>query len=194
MSPEAAGLIRLTDEVHRGVAVQAELPVLMTQQATHYASHAGFALDAIAADNLGGMMLHGEHTMNILVGRSGELYGDYDGSGGPVNPGDDVGLLPYVQLLEAAASGAAEAELERGGSGELARSIADRAGALVDQLLDARETIRQVLLADSIADIRQLGLDGELQAARALREQVDQLAAEARDISLTFSFRIGPLQ
>jgi serine/threonine-protein kinase len=192
ISAETAALVRLADEVHRDAAIQTELPDLMERQAEHYFSHAGFALDAFAADNFNGMKQHSEHTMNILEGREGELYGDYDGSGRPDNPGDDVGLLPYVRLLQAGASGAAAAEADRGGSGEVAQSIADRAGALIGQLLDARDTVRQILLADSIADIRSFGLDADLRAAQALREQVDQLAGESRSVNLAFSLQVAP--
>jgi hypothetical protein len=63
---------------------------------------------------------------------------------------------------------------------------------LIGQLLDARDTVRQILLADSIADIRSFGLDADLRAAQALREQVDQLAGESRSVNLAFSLQIAP--
>ena len=191
ISPEAADLFGLADEVNRGEQIQAGLLGLMQRQVGHFFSHAGFALDAFAGENLSLGKTHSEHTLNILDGSGGEFYGDYDGNGRADNPGDNVGLLPYLRLLEATARGAAAAELERGGTGELGQSIADRAAALADQLLDARDTLRQILLADTTADIRQFGLDTQLQAARELRGQIDQLAADAGGLDLTIQLQIA---
>jgi hypothetical protein len=189
--PETATLIRLADDVNRGEQIQAELLGLLQRQVGHFFSHAGFALDAFAGENLSLGKTHSEHTLNILDGSEGEFYGDYDGNGRADNPGDNVGLLPYLLLLEATARGAAAAELERGGTGELGQSIADRAATLADQLLDARDTLRQILLADTTADIRQFGLDTQLQAARDLRDQIDQLAADANSLDLTLQLQIA---
>ena len=191
ISPETAALIRLADDVNRGKQIQAELLGLLERQVGFFFSHAGFALDAFAGDDLNLGKSHSEHSLNILDGREGELYDDYDGNGRADNPGDDVGLLPYIRLLEAAARGAAAAELERGGTGELGQSIADRAATLTDQLLDARDTLRQILLADATAEIRQSGLDTQLEAARELRVQIDQLAADARGLDLTLQLQIA---
>jgi len=63
--------------------------------------------------------------------------------------------------------------------------------ALADLLLDARDTLRQILLADTTADIRQFGLDSQLQAARALREPIDQLAADAGGLDLTLQLQVA---
>jgi len=191
IATETADLIRLADDVNRGNQIQAELLGLLEKQLGHFFSHAGFALDAFASDNLSLGKTHSEHTLNILDGREGEFYDDYDGNGRADNPGDDVGLLPYLRLLEATARGAAAAELERGGSGETGQSIADSAAALADQLLDARDTLRQILLADTTADIRQFGFDTQLQAARELRDQIDRLAADARGLDLTLQLQIA---
>jgi len=174
----------LADDVNRGEQIQAGLLGLMQRQVGHFFSHAGFALDAFAGENLSLGKTHSEHTLNILDGREGEFYDDYDGNGRADNPGDDVGLLPYLRLLETTALGSAAAELERGGTGELGQAIADRAAALADLLLDARDTLHQILLADTTADIRQFGLETQLQAARELRDQIDQLAADAGGMDL----------
>jgi len=81
--------------------------------------------------------------------------------------------------------------MERGGTGELGQTIADRAAALADQLLDARDTLRQILLADTAADIRQFGLETQLLAARELRGQIDQLAADAGGLDLTLQLQVA---
>jgi serine/threonine-protein kinase len=189
---ETASLVRLADEVHRDMTVQAELPGLLERQFGHFFSHAGYALEAFAVDNLIGGKTHSEHCLNILEGKEGELFGDYDGNNRADNPGDDVGAIPYLRLLEAAANGSAAADEARGGSGEEGRAIAARAADLAGQLLDVRDTLRQILLADSVADIRSFGLDAQLQQARALQDQIAQLAADARGLDLVLPILVGP--
>ncbi len=55
--------------------------------------HAGLAS---GANNIGGVHLHAEHTINIIEG----TMVDYDGNGGPQNPGTGKGLYVYVDTLD----------------------------------------------------------------------------------------------
>ncbi len=58
------------------------------------AQHAGFAA---ASSNIGGMHAHSEHTINILNG--GAV--DYDGNGRGENPGRGVGVVRFLDLIDA---------------------------------------------------------------------------------------------
>ena len=190
--PDTPSYVRLADDVNRGRPIQVELLSLMKKQIGHFFSHSGFALDAIGSNNLPAVKLHSEHTLNIIDGREGNLFADWDNNGRAENPGDDVGLLPYVRLLEAAAAGSAVAAEQRGGSGELGRTLAARAAEIAIQLANATETARKILLADSTSDIRSFGLDSELQVARGLKDQLAQLAAEAQNLDLVFLIQLTP--
>lgn len=191
LDPALVAQARLASEVNPGTPVLSQLPELLRLQSVHFASHAGLALQAIADQNLAGARQHSEHTINIIEGREGQFFGDYDGDDQPVNPGDQVGLLPYLYLLEAAAQGASQSAQERGLSGEAASEVAQQAAELATAIAQARETARQIALADSVAAIQDLRLDAELLAARQLQEQIEQLAAEAASLDLSFALTLS---
>lgn len=192
VDPALVAQARLASEVNSRSPVLSQLPELLRLQSVHFASHAGLALQAIADQDLAGARQHSEHTVNIIEGREGQFFGDYDGDDQPVNPGDQVGLLPYLHLLEAAALGANQSALERGLGGEAAAELAREAAELVAAIEQARETARQIALADSVAAIQDLRLDAELLAARQLQEQIEQLAAEAANLELSFVLTLSP--
>jgi hypothetical protein len=130
--------------------------------------------------------------LNILEGKTGESYADWNNNGRPENPGDDVGLLPYVRLLEAAGAGAAISEEQRGGTGEKGRSLAALAAEIADQLLNARETVRRIVLTDTVDEIRSSRLDTELAAALGVKGLIDQALAQAADMQLAFAIELLP--
>ena len=79
----------------------------LVQSAVIEAETAGFHAGlAAGARNAGGMHLHAEHTINILEG----TQTDYDGSGRAENPGRKVGVLRFLDLIEAQLDGVATAE------------------------------------------------------------------------------------
>lgn len=70
------------------------------KQANSFTDHTDFCLNDILSNNsLNGAKNHAEHTINIASGVGSPDYFDWDNDGRPENPGDDVGLLPYVRLL-----------------------------------------------------------------------------------------------
>ena len=72
----------------------------MLTQANSFTDHTRFSLtDLLTNGSLGGGKLHAEHTINIASGTASDDFFDWDGNGQPENPGDDVGLLPYVRLF-----------------------------------------------------------------------------------------------
>jgi len=192
VSPDIEGFVRLAKEVRSDRRIPTDLVDLFSRQAGTFLSHAGLALGAIGSDNLPDTKTHGEHSLNIIEGEAGEFYDDWNSNGRPENPGDDVGLLPYIRLLEAAGTGTAISEQQRGGSGEPGRSLAALAAEIADQLLKARETVRRTVLADTIDEIRSSGLDTELAALLSVKDLIDQAAAQAADLQLAFAIELFP--
>lgn len=191
VAEQMSSLVRFAAQVHEGDPLTANLPDYLLDQSNHFSSHAGFALEALEAGNLAGVRTHTEHVINILDGREGELYGDWNDDDFTENPGDELGLLPMLELLERAAAGAAEFDRERGGTGEPAASISQRAADLADQMSAVRETARQVALADAVSAIQDFGLDEDLRAGRSLKERIDDLAEDARAVDLVFIFEVS---
>jgi tRNA A-37 threonylcarbamoyl transferase component Bud32 len=192
LPPQSVDLVQLADEVQRGAPILANLTGWLTLQITHFDTHSAFAMDGIARNDLPYIKQHTEHSLNILEGMEGELYGDWDGNERAENPGDDVGLLPYVRLLLLAAEGSSRAEIQRGGSGEFAAGIANRSSEIVQQLLGLRETVKQILLVDTMTDIPALGLDDQLEVGRGVKGLIDQLAADSAPLDLAIVIEVFP--
>jgi hypothetical protein len=190
---EVVGFVRLASEVRADRRIPTDLVDLFSRQAGHFSSHAGLALAAIGSNNFNDTLLHGEHSLNIIEGQSGEFFEDWNGNGRAENPGDNVGLIPYVRLLEAAGSGAAISEQQRGGSGEIGLALSLQSGEIAAQLLQVRETLRQIVQVDSLADIPALGLDAELAAALEVKSLIDQAAAQAAALPLSIAIEVFPV-
>ncbi len=190
--PDIEGFVRLAKEVRSDRRIPTDLVDLFSRQADHFLSHAGLALGAIGSNNLPDTKTHGEHSLNIIEGEAGEFFDDWNSNGRPENPADDVGLLPYVRLLEAAGTGAAISEEQRGRSGEPGRALAANATEIVSVLLEAREILRQIVQVDTSADIPSFGLDAELAALLSVRTLIDQASAQAGGLQLAFAIELFP--
>ncbi len=188
--PNTVQLVRLADQEKGGDAVLQNLRDWLPRQVDHFITHSGFALDGIQREDLPYVKTHSEHTLNIVEGRTGELYQDWDGNGRAQNPGDDVGVVPYLALLRAASDGGSRDEILRGGSGQAGNAIADRADEIGDVIADIRETVRQILLVDTIGDISAFGLDSDLAIQRDVKALIDQLVADSLAVDLAFTFDI----
>lgn len=66
--------------------------------------HAELMQQEIELNNHGEVRRHAEHVVNILEGAGGEHFGDLDGDGLAQNPGDDIGVLSYLESLKAPVS------------------------------------------------------------------------------------------
>jgi len=188
--PNTMQLVQLADQEKGGDAVLQNLQSWLPRQVDHFVTHSGFALDGIQREDLPYAKTHSEHTLNIVEGRTGELYQDWDGNGSAQNPGDDVGVVPYLALLRAASMGGSRAEILRGGSGQAGSEIADRADEIGDLIFDIRETVRQILLVDTIGDISAFGLDSDLVIQREVKALVDQLVEDSLAVDLAFAFDV----
>jgi len=188
--PNAVQLVQLANQEKGGDAVLQNLRSWLPRQVDHFITHSGFALDGIQRDDLPYVKTHSEHTLNIVEGRTGELYQDWDGNGSAQNPGDDVGIVPYLALLRAASVGGSRAEILRGGSGQAGNNIANRADEIGNVLADIRETVRQILLVDTIGDISAFGLDSDLAIQRDVKGLIDQLVKDSLAVDLAFAFDV----
>ena len=190
LDPITAQLIQLADEETGRYPLLANLRYWLPLQVDHFVTHSGFALDGVQRSDFSYVRTHLEHSLNIIEGRSGELYGDWDGNGRAENPGDNVGIVVYLALLRAASEGGSQAEIQRGGSGEAGVEIADRASEIGDLLFDIRETVRQILLADAVGDISAFGYDSDLEIQRQVKALIDELVKEAEAVDLAFAIDI----
>ena len=188
--PATTQLVQLADRVKGGNLVRQNLDSWLLTQTGHFYQHSGLALAQIENESLSGVRTHLEHSLNIIDGETGELFGDWDGDNNTVNPGDAVGVIPYLNLLKAAAEGGARAEVLRGGSGDSATTIATRADEIGNLFINVRETIRQTALVDAVGDISTIGLDSDLANQREVKTLIDQLVADAQSIDLNFAFDI----
>jgi serine/threonine protein kinase len=190
VSPELVRSIRLLLEVSGGAEMKQALLTGLTMQAGHYNSHLGYTIEALNSGNLDGSKTHSEHTINIVAGREGSEYGDWNDNGRPENPGDAVGLRPYLQILEEAASGAAlDPDAAEG-----TQAAADAVKASVDTLLKkSNEAVRlaeQVATADSIDLVR--GVAVQLDGVR-VQTAFATLTQQAEALSLAISVEVVPV-
>lgn len=182
--------VRLADEEKGGDPILANLRSWLPVQVDHFITHSGFALDGIQRSDLPYVKAHSEHSLNIVEGKTGELYRDWDGNGRAENPGDNVGVAPYLGLLRAASEGGSQSEIWRGGSGEAGLVISQSASEIEDLLRDIRETVRQILLVDVVSDISAFGLDTDLELQRELKTRIAQLITDAEAVDLAFAIDI----
>ena len=194
LNPETISMLRLADEVKRGDPVIQNLSQWLPSQVSHFITHSGFSLDGVARGDLNYVKTHSEHSLNIIEGRDGEYYDDWDGNQRAENPGDDVGLFPYIMLLGISAEGGAKAEILRGGSGEAGNAIAERSDEIGELLFSIRETMRQILLVDTVADIQSFGLDSDLEIQREAIDLVKQLVTDSDQVDLAFAIEIFPVR
>jgi serine/threonine protein kinase len=127
--------------------------------------HAGLAQ---RSSTIGGMHLHNEHTVNILLG----TQDDYDGDGSGQNPGFGVGLPRLIDLIEAqldtvanapAATRRLQANLEN------IRVCLENARLFADQIVELE---KEMLAATDITAVSQPALDST-RIATALINGVD---------------------
>jgi tRNA A-37 threonylcarbamoyl transferase component Bud32 len=192
-APAAPGDVRyrgsLPDETRAELAVlldvvgAGELPNLveegLSRQVVHFTSHQGYVLDSINQSNLPAAKQHAEHVINISEGRSGPDYGDWNGDGRVENPGDDVGLIPYLALLRSLVAGSPDPPPD------LLASV----DSLIEDAGRARDLATRIAASDAIEEVQPLS--SEL-ASYQLSERVDQLLAHAADLDLAITVPFEP--
>lgn len=189
VSTDLVKSIRLLLEISGGTELKPALLAGLASQAEHYNSHVGFAIDALNSGDLAKAKTHSEHSINIVVGQESPDYSDWNENGRIENPGDAVGLRPYLQILKEAAAGAAmDPDAPEGAQG-----TADTIGASVDTLLKTvNEAVRlggQVATADTIDLVRDVA--AQLEGARA-ETAFTTLTEQAQTLNLAIALEVAP--
>jgi hypothetical protein len=128
----------------------------LAAQLHHFTSHLSLALEAISGGDLAGARLHSEHVINIIEGRSGAMFGDWNSDGLVQNPGDDFGLLPYMRLLAILSGSPAQqtgTELDPQSPEAI---FGDRIVRLIAMTEETRDLMSRIATADLITEVEPL--------------------------------------
>ncbi len=175
---------KLVTEVDGPGNLTAELLDGMAHQAVHFTSHRDLAVSSIDEGNLAGGKQHSEHVINILEGKSGPDYGDWNGDGRVENPGDDVGLIPYLQLLSDLVVDIEGNPTYDDTSRQAAAQLNQQIQTLLDQAGTARDLATRVASADTLEEVQPLAPE---MSAILLQDPVNAVDAQAgtADLALT---------
>ncbi|HLC02710.1 MAG TPA: serine/threonine-protein kinase [Anaerolineales bacterium] len=189
IEPETTARLQLFDEVTRGAAPSSALLDRLEAQAGTYDVHLGYSVEGATSNNLAGAKVHAEHVVNIAGGRLDEAYGDWNADGLTQNPGDDVGLLGYLFILD----DYARSVLASRDASQEARDLADQIIPQVRELSTAaehgRDVAERIAAADSLDEVQPLA--SEL-AGLKVRSAVGTLVQTARSLDLTLRFDVLP--
>lgn len=183
---------QLVTEVDGPGPLTTELLDGMVHQALTYTSHRDLSASSIDDGNLAGGKQHAEHVINILEGKSGSDYGDWNGDGRIENPGDDVGLIPYLELLSDLVvdihdnPAADDASLQA--ADQLNQQIQDE----LDQAQAARDLATRVASADTLEEVQPLASE---MTALQLEDPASLIAVQAAGVDLALTvvvFHVTP--
>lgn len=187
LSPELSTAFGQLNKVYPDEPQVDALLIGLTNQGSHFNSHRNFALDALAAENLESGRAHSEHVINILVGPLAEDFGDWNGNDLVENPGDDVGFIPYLEMLDVLLTGST------GDEGSEVESLHQQILGMKAEADEAMKVAQQIALADSLEVVVELGIDEELSGFELSRD-AEAFVAEAGELELGYrtSFTLSP--
>jgi hypothetical protein len=187
IQPVTIEQLKLFDEVTRGAAPSAVLLDRLETQAVTYDAYLGYSVQGSAANNLAEAKVHAEHVVNIAGGRLDEAYGDWNADGLTQNPGDDVGLLAYLSILDeyarsVLATGDATQEAH-----DLANSISSQISEVSATAEHGRDVAERIAAADTMEEVKPLS--SELDTLK-VQTAVESLVQKARALDLRLRFDI----
>jgi tRNA A-37 threonylcarbamoyl transferase component Bud32 len=156
-SDEARVLVRLLNDVSPDLPTSAAVLEGLEAQVHHYSSHLSLTVAAISDGNLEAAKLHAEHVINVIEGRQGAEFGDWNGDGLTQNPGDDFGLLPYLRLLALLLQPSADPSEPTPSLQSPQGTALARLGDLIAVTEDARGLATRIATADTITEVDPLG-------------------------------------
>jgi len=189
---EVTGYAQLVTDVDGPGSLTTELLDGMARQAVHFTSHRDLAVSSIDQGNLAGGKQHSEHVINILEGKSGEDYGDWNGDGRVENPGDDVGLIPYLQLLSDLVVDIQDNPSADDTSRQAADQLDQQIQTLLEQARSARDLATRVASADTLEEVQPLAPE---MTAIQLQDPVDAVDQQATAVDLALTvvvFHVTP--
>ncbi|MCI0395313.1 MAG: plastocyanin/azurin family copper-binding protein [Chloroflexi bacterium] len=145
----------------RQITVSAETPgnygygVAARLQTEEVIRHALYLQLAYDLGSLGDAQRHAEHIVNIIEGQSGEFFGDLDGAHGVQNPGDGVGVIPYIFSMKEVALQAFEA----GDSTPAIRYHAEHVDVAANNSRQTAQSLREAAVA--VTEAGSIGEIGE---------------------------------
>ncbi|NIS79819.1 MAG: protein kinase [Anaerolineales bacterium] len=185
VAPETMKRSQLLSDVYGNEPHSSSLLNGLLTQAAHFDSHVNNAVNSIQSDSLEGGKSHSEHVINIIEGREGEMYGDWNENDRVENPGDDVGLLPYLLLAQENVLGFQNLNTAEDLNTMIEGTLVD-----IDEILllveDARKTALQIVLADSLELVQDLDLAAQL-TELLLKERISRLTETLQAYDLAFS-------
>jgi hypothetical protein len=190
-SDEAIALVRLLHDVSPDLPLTDAVLQGLEAQVHHYTSHLNLTVDAISQGNLEAAKVHAEHVINVIEGREGAEFGDWNGDGLSQNPGDNFGLLPYLRILTLLLQPSPDPsqptpEPESPHGGALARL-----GTLIAMTEDARGLASRIATADTISEVEPLGEEfSTMQVEPGVVEVLDLTAG----LPLTLWIQVQPVE
>ncbi|MBI4768926.1 MAG: protein kinase [Chloroflexi bacterium] len=150
-SSQLLGLLLVADP-DRPLRVSTVAGVL--QEAKVMGDHLGLMLSAASAGDRAGVLVHGEHVINILEGQNGAAFGDYNDNGRAENPGDGYGLLHYVGDLRERALALAAQNPDDLTLVNAANLLALNLENLTRELTDLRDLTVRIVTQDTLDSAR----------------------------------------
>jgi len=200
MSDRLAYLARVSDEVHdwillveeewRGAPLSPSLTSGLQGQVVPYNSHLELAVASINEGQLGGGRSHAEHVINILEGEAGDNFGDWNENGRSENPGDPVGLIPYLNIYRELLLGVVRSPDVSPENQALAQRLADEVSNLLITAEDARDIALRIANADQIDEAAPLASQLNL---HRLQGSVEGLLQQTSSLPLSISLEITTL-
>ncbi|MGH2627736.1 MAG: anti-sigma factor domain-containing protein, partial [Anaerolineales bacterium] len=200
MSDRLAYLARVTDEVHdwivlvedewRGAPLSSSVTSGLQGQVVPYNSHVELSVASINEGQLGSGRTHAEHVINILEGEGGGQFGDWNGNGRSENPGDPVGLIPYLNVYRELLLGVARSPDVSPENQALAQRVADEVGNLLITAEDALDIALRIANADQVEEATPLA--SQLNVHR-LQSSVEGLLQQTASLPLSVSLEITTL-
>ena len=155
-------------------------------QATQYDNHLGFAVDGINGGDLNAGKLHSEHVINIISGADSEDYGDWNQDDLTQNPGDDVGLEPYLLLIEDTLS-SAMLDTDDSTVQQQETDLQSNIDMLLQLVQDARRQAQRITASDNLTEAGDLA--ATLDTLR-IEEQLAGLVDSMQSIDLGITVQV----
>ncbi|MEX0787272.1 MAG: protein kinase [Anaerolineales bacterium] len=182
--------VQLVEAESRGAPLGQAVTFGLQGQAVPYNSHLDLAVGSINAGDLGGGHTHAEHVINIVEGASGDQFADWNGNGRFENPGDPVGLVPYLSVYRELLLGAARSPDVTPENQALAQRLATEISNLLVTADEALDLCLRLASADQAAEAAPLAT--QLSAHR-MQNSVESLLSQAAGLPLSITLDVSTL-
>jgi hypothetical protein len=190
VSDEVHDWILLVEGEWRGAPLSPSVTSGLQGQVVPYDSHLELAVASINEGQLGSGRTHAEHVINILEGESGEQFGDWNGNGRNENPGDPVGLIPYLNIYRELLLGVVRSPDVSPENQALAQRVADEVSNLLIDAGHALDIALRIASADQIDEATPLAAQLNV---HGLQSSVEGMLQQTSSLPLSISLEITTL-